>query len=170
MEIFLLGGIFILYCVVLVLIAIVQDHYKEGFKLKLSVIIGLGLSLALTLVYLILTLRDSRVQIIVISILLSSVLSVPICFFSRKCLCKRIEGTTIHCKEGIRLIDLLWFLPLLLFLDSNYGQKIVDVGWPILSVLFAICIERVFTLNYVIKLEKKLGSPITQHWNNDEQD
>ena len=169
-DFFLPYGIFILFCVIVGINAIVWNSYRERIKLKLSVIIGLGLILAITLFYSILTLRDSRVQIIVISILLGSVLSVPICFFSRKCLCKRIEGTTIHCKEGIRLIDLLWFLPLLLFLDSNYGQKIVDVGWPILSVLFAICIERVFILHYVIKLEKKLAASITQHWNNDEQD
>ena len=170
MEFFLQYGLFILFCVIVGIIAIVCNRFRERCKLKLSVMISLGLVLALTLFYLIFTLRDSRVKVIVMSILLGSVLSVPVCFFSRKCLCKRIEGTTIHCKEGIRLIDLLWFLPLLLFLDSNYGQKIVDVCWPILSVLFAICIERVFILHYVIKLEKKLAASITQHWNNDEQD
>ena len=170
MDFFLQYGIITLFGVVCVVIAIVWNNYRERMKLKLSVIIGLGLILAITLIYSILTLRDSRVQVIVMSILLGSVLSVPICFISRKYLCKGIEGTTMHYKERNFLIDLLWFLPLMLFLDSNYGQKIYHAGWPILSFLFAFCIERAFILNYVIKLEKKLGASITQHWNNDEQD
>ena len=170
MDFFLQYGIFILFCAIIGFIAIVWNNYRERIKLKLSVIIGLGFILAITLFYSILTLRDSRVQVIVMSILLGSVLSVPICFFSRKYLCKGIEGTTMHYKERNFLIDLLWFLPLLLFSDSDFGQKIYHAGWPILSVLFAICIERVFILYHVIKVEKKLGASITQHWNNDEQD
>ena len=54
----------------------------------------------------------------------------------------------------------VFLLLLTLTTFSNFGQKIYYAGWPILSVLFAICIERVFILYHVIKLEKILGAPI----------
>lgn len=139
--------------------------YKfKGTKLKTRVKYAAVLFMSYTLI--ILWLSYDQLQIIGKGLLLGAALSIPFYFYSKRWITKKIEGTTIFYKRKQFLRNLLWVVPVIILINLkekiNFMKQIFDVDWPILGILFACFITAVFTLSYIIKLERKLGSPILE--------
>ena len=153
-------------------------HKFKGTKLKTRISFGLGLSFCLALSFLSL----GEMQGIGKSLLLGAVLCLPLCFYKKRWLKKRIEGTTIfyerkrylYYKRKRYFRNLLWAIPIIILFQIlllvGFRGRILEAAslivlettWLFLGVVFALFTSQVFLLFCVVKLERKLGTPILE--------
>ncbi len=139
--------------------------YKfKGTKLKTRMNYALALSLFFTLCFLSQT--QGKAQIIGRGLILGAILSIPFCFYNKRWIDKKIEGTKIFYKMKRIYINALWtvlavvIMQLLMLQDT--GKKFISSIWPILGLCLAWFFSQVFIFFYVVKLERKLGVPILE--------
>ena len=169
-KIYLWGTLFFfgLGMIAFLLFMYVGKLYKfKGTKLRTRMNYSLGFSLFLTLFFTLFFLwqTDDKMHVIGKSLLLSAVLCVPSCFYSKRSIEKRIEGTTIFYKSKQYSRNLLSSVPisiLLMIFFIYFGKKIFEAAWPILGLSFTLFTTTVFLWFYVARLEKKLGSLILE--------
>ncbi len=172
--------IFGLGMIALLTFARVGKLYKfKGTKLKKRMSYALGFWFCFILYFL----WQGEMQGIGKSLLLGAVLCIPWCFYKKRWLKKRIEGTTIFYKRkrSLRkqyLRTLSWAIPItilfpilvVVLLRVDSGERIREaliileatLPWLGFGFGFAGFTSQVFILLYVVKLERKLGTPILE--------
>jgi len=148
----------------LVIIYVTKLYKIKGIKLKTRMSYALVLCLFFTILALWQT--GGEIQVIWKGVLLGSFLGVPFCFYYKKWIDSKIQGTKIFYEEGQRYKYLLWMIPLFillrLFIRSGLGEKFLEAKWPMLGIVFSWFIAQVFVLFYIFKIERKLGKPIVE--------
>jgi len=144
---------------------LVSKLYKfQGTKLKVRMNYALALSLFFTLFYLWQTKGD--IQIIGKGLILGIILGIPFCFYSKRWIDKKIEGTKIYYKTKRIYLNILWtFIGVLLIqvlIIRESGRKLMESMWPILGLCISWFLSQVYLFFYVIKLERKLGASILE--------
>lgn len=157
--------VFALGLIIFLVFAYITKLYKfKGTKLKTRMNYALAVSIFFTVLWLLQT--DGNMQIIGKGVIVGLLLSIPLCFYYKNWIEKRIKGTTIIYKRHQRLKSYLWLIPLLIlyemFVRQDIGKQILESKWPILGIFFSWFISQVFVLFYIIKIERKLGKPILE--------
>ncbi len=133
-------------------------------KLKTRMTYALGMSLFFTLFFLWQT--GGKIQVIGKGLLFGMVLSVPLSFYSKRWLDRRMHGTTILYKRKQFLRNLIVVIPaavvMRVLLDLQWGQQIFDAKWSAVGLGVCWLITQLFILAYIVKLERKLGGPILE--------
>ncbi|GEM_PF-3254902 len=144
-------------------------HKFKGTRLKMRMHYGLGASLFFTLLFVFQS--DGEMEVMVKGLLLGLILSIPLYYYSKKWMNKRIDGATIlyersQYKQNLKEY-LLWsiFSIILVTILSAKGlleQILESTRWLFLGLCFSWFIAQVLILFYINKLEKKLGAPIIE--------
>jgi hypothetical protein len=145
-------------------------HKFKGTKLKTRMNYSLWVSIFFMLLFL--WQSHGEIKVIVTSLLLGVVLSVPVYFSTKRWIEKRIEGTAIIYERDVYTRNLrrsyLWVIPLtiltLIYVHTGFGeyvQQIIDVIG--LGLGFSYFIANVFILFYIVRVERKLGVPILEN-------
>lgn len=136
----------------------------HGTKLKTRMNYALALSLFFLLLFLYQT--EGQLQIIGKGFLLGVALSIPFCFYSKRWIDKKIEGSTIFYKNRQYVRSFLWgiliFILFQIFVHQEFGRQIIEDIWPILGLSFSWFVSQVFILFYIVKRERILGRPILE--------
>ncbi len=125
---------------------------------------ALAMSLFMTLYFLWQT--QGNTQIISRGLVFGIILSVPFCFYNKRWIDNKIEGTKIFYKTKKTYLNILWavlgvvIVQLLMVQDA--AKKIITSIWPIFGLCLSWFISQVFSFFYVIRLERKLGAPILE--------
>ncbi len=159
------GIIFFSGILVFLLLSILAKLYKfKGTKLKTRMSYALALSLFFALYFLWQT--QGNVDIIGRGLFLGVVLSVPFCLYNKRWIDKKIEGTKIFYKMKKTYLNVLWAVlgiaMVELIMSQDTAKKIITSRWPVLGLCLAWFFSQVYIFFYVVKLERKLSTPILE--------
>ena len=98
--------------------------------------------------------------------MLGIILGIPFCFYSKRWIDKKIEGTKISYKTKRIYLKVLWaFLGVVLMqvlMTRESWRKLIESIWPILGLCLSWFFSQVFIFFYVAKLERKLDTSILE--------
>lgn len=142
--------------------------YKfQGTRLRVRMTYAMALSLFFTLYFLWQT--QGNIYIIGRGILVGVVLFIPFSLYDKRWLDRKIEGTKIVYKRKRIYWNLLWvFLIIIvtqLLMTKHFFRAVLASTWPMLGMSFGWFLTQAYLLSHVIKIEKKLGTPILEEKN-----
>jgi divalent metal cation (Fe/Co/Zn/Cd) transporter len=86
--------------------------------------------------------------------------------YSKKWTESKLDGAKILYKKKQPYINMLWsFLGVALvqvLIRQEYGKMFIKSVWPMLGICLSWFFSQIFIFYYVIKLEKRIGSPILE--------
>ena len=130
--------------------------FRRTTKFRTKKAFSSGWFLFITLLFLWST--GGNMEILRKGILFGAIICAPFCVYEKRWIDQRIIGTT----REQRILHELRNVPII-FLFILFWKHIVEPIWPCLGFFFALFLTQVYTLHYVIKLEKDLGAPILEN-------